>query len=237
MKMLGVIGGTGFERFFTGTETEVETQFGRATLVLREKEGLAFLSRHDFNHSIPSHKINSKANVLAFKKLGVRNIVAINSCGVLSKYRVGDLVLLKDFLAFHITPTTFFDKLDSLDQHVFMNPPFSESLGKKIVSSSRKAGVELKQGGVVAFNYGPRFETPAELKAFAKLGANLVGMTTPPEAVLCREAGLEYACIAVASNLVFGKEKFTIEGMLRASKSKSEAVRKIVLELAAGFER
>ncbi|MEM4255143.1 MAG: MTAP family purine nucleoside phosphorylase [Candidatus Norongarragalinales archaeon] len=228
--MLGVIAGTGFERLFKGIETHCPTPYGSALAVLDQKRGIAFVSRHGFAHAIPPHKINHRANFSAFKKLGVKEIVGISACGAISNYSIGDLVLLQDFMDFR-APPTFFDSLESLEQHAWMVPPFSKTLGERLERSAKKAGVQLKKGGVVAVTQGPRLETPAEIKAFAKLGANLVGMTTSPEAILARELGLQYAAIAVVSNYAAGLKGALAQDIGKNASAQSQKILKLLLQL------
>lgn len=233
MRLLGVIGGTGFEKFFKGIEVPVSTPFGTAHMILTKGEKIAFVSRHGPSHSVPPHKINHKANIFALKKLGARRVLALNACGAISKYEIGDLVLLEDFIDLR-APQTYFDKLDSINQHAWMAPAFSPELQGKIVSAAKKTRVALKRGGVVFVAAGPRFETPAEIKAFGKLGANLVGMTTSPEAILSRELGLEYAAIAVVSNYAAGikPQKHSGSEMSANTSAQSHKLAKIVAELS-----
>ena len=229
--MLGVIGGTGFENFFKGMEVPIHTHYGTARVILDQKHHIAFLPRHGFDHTVIPHNINHRANISAMKKLGVKGVVGINACGIISRFSVGDIVLIQDFIAFHAPIFTFLEKLENLEQHSVMNPPFSKSLGDKIISAARKAHVRLKKGGIVAFANGPRYETPAEVKAFQKLGANLVNMTIAPEAILAKEYHLDYCAIAVATD----KALATASGkkILDVAHAKNPLVAKIVLALGA----
>ena len=231
--MLGVIAGTGLENFFKGIEAPIKTDYGSVHAILTKGDKIAFISRHGFAHDVPPHKINHKAHVAALKKLGVSGVLGFSACGAISKYSIGDLVLLEDFVDFR-APQTFFDKLESINQHAWMAPPFSKTLQNKAFAAAGKAKVGLKKGGVVAVTAGPRLETPAEIKAFAKLGANLVGMTTSPEATLARELGLEYAAIAVVSNHAAGIKRFAPSGAEIAAVAAAQAHKaaKIVAELS-----
>ncbi len=62
-------------------------------------------------------------------------------------------------------------------------------------------------GGTYACAEGPRFETPAEIRMFRQLGADVVGMTSVPEVVLAREAGICYAAVAIVTNWAAGVSK------------------------------
>ncbi len=77
---------------------------------------------------------------------------------------------------------------------------------------------------------GPRFETKAEIKALGKLGANLVGMTSVPEAILANELGIRFANLAIASNFAAGISKIplTAEEVLKTVKRKETKVLRIV---------
>jgi 5'-methylthioadenosine phosphorylase len=69
---------------------------------------------------------------------------------------------------------------------------------------ARRLGIEAINGGCYVCLDGPRFETPAEIRMFAKLGGDIAGMTGVPEAVLAREAQLCYASIAMVTNWAAG---------------------------------
>ena len=67
----------------------------------------------------------------------------------------------------------------------------------------RRSGIALGRGVYLA-TLGPAFETPAEIRAYRTLGADLVGMSTVPEAISARHAGLEVAALSVVTNLAAG---------------------------------
>ncbi len=71
--------------------------------------------------------------------------------------------------------------------------------------SGKAAGIELIDGGTYGATQGPRLETAAEISRMERDGCDLVGMTAMPEAVLAREAGLDYASCAVVANWAAGK--------------------------------
>ena len=113
-----------------------------------------------------------------------------------------------------------------------MSAPFCPSLGQAIKDAAKNAGKPLKQGGIYIATNGPRFETPAEIKAYAGMGADVVGMTLCPEVPLAREAGMSYAGLALPLNWAAGvKPEITLEhGNIKARQS--EMVSLIIRALA-----
>lgn len=84
--------------------------------------------------------------------------------------------------------------------HVDFSEPYCPEIRRALLSEAARMGVELRPSGCYVGVEGPRFETPAEVRALALLGGDVVGMTGLPEAVLAREAGLCYATVAVVTN-------------------------------------
>ncbi len=104
--MLGIFGGSGFYKFLDNVkEVEVETEFGKPSdkIFIGEYKGkkVAFLPRHSRAHNFPPHKIPYKANIAAFKKLGVRQIIAPCASGSLApNIKPGDFVVCNQFVNF-----------------------------------------------------------------------------------------------------------------------------------------
>jgi xanthosine phosphorylase len=82
---------------------------------------------------------------------------------------------------------------------------YDDELQELIRQSASAASIALHEG-VYLWCLGPNFETPAEIRAFAGLGANAVGMSTVPEVLIARHCGLKVAAIAVITNLAAGMQ-------------------------------
>jgi len=212
-----IIGGTGaFTTTRAGGENtnqkekvEVDTKYGKVIVEIIELNGtrVALLKRHGLNHSIPPHRINYRANIMALKMLGIKRIFATAAVGSLNrKYRPGDLVLLSDFIDFTWgRDITFFDEVGQEVIHVDMTHPYCLSLRERLFEASQTVGIALQsKGATYVCTQGPRFETPAEILMYKHLGADLVGMTSVPEVVLAREAELCYATVAIVTNYAAG---------------------------------
>jgi len=77
-------------------------------------------------------------------------------------------------------------------------------LRARLLAAARRSGVEAVAGGCYGATQGPRLETVAEIVRMRRDGCDLVGMTGMPEAVLARELGVEYACLALVANWAAG---------------------------------
>lgn len=212
MSRLALIGGTGLENLTLNDyrEETVQTPYGEVQVDLgrigESPQTLVFMSRHGKTHATPPHLVNYRANIWALKELGVSKILATAAVGSLSShYKLGDLVLVEQFLDFTKSrPQTFYEGGDTGVLHVDMTQPYCHSVQRDIYQAAEKLGVALKDGATYVCTEGPRFETPAEIKMYQMLGGDLVGMTSVPEVVLAKELGMCYATIAMVTNEAAG---------------------------------
>jgi len=186
----------------------VETPYGTVETVAGNlaNHELVFMSRHGRDHGTPPHLVNYRANIWALRKLGVQKIIATAAVGSLSSdFRLGELVLLDQFLDFTKSrPQTFYDGGKQGVLHVDMTEPYCSAVRQIIMDASGQLGFAVKNGACYVCTEGPRFETPAEIRMFQRLGADLVGMTSVPEVVLARELGMCYASIGMVTNEAAG---------------------------------
>lgn len=209
MRRVGLIGGTGFgEALVAGTQETVTTDFGQAAVTrgdLGDGRELVFVARHGSGHKIAPHLINHRANIAALKTLGVTAVFATAAVGSLRPdIQPGDFVVLDDFLDFTKGEVvTFFDAPGQV-RHTDMGQPYDPTLRKALLDTAGGVQTTVHPHGTYLCLSGPRYETPAEIKLFASWGASVVGMTCAPEAILCREADLPYAGVALATNFGCG---------------------------------
>ncbi len=186
----------------------METPYGTVETVAGNlaNHELVFMSRHGRDHGTPPHLVNYRANIWALRKLGVQKIIATAAVGSLSSdFRLGELVLLDQFLDFTKSrPQTFYDGGKQGVLHVDMTEPYCSAVRQIIMDASGQLGFAVKNGACYVCTEGPRFETPAEIRMFQRLGADLVGMTSVPEVVLARELGMCYASIGMVTNEAAG---------------------------------
>jgi len=208
-KSLGIIGGSGFYNLVEGEEKiKIDTEFGSVNLKSLNINGLDtyFLSRHGEEHEIPPHKINFKANILAFKKCGARGIISTSAVGSLRpdfKPRMfGTCYQFIDFTKNR--KSTYLDSFKGKMGHTDMTEPYSKELNALIEKAFIQNNIEYLKDLTMIVTEGPRFETKAEIKAFSTLGGEIVGMTGYPEVALARELSIEYATIAICTNYAAG---------------------------------
>ena len=90
-------------------------------------------------------------------------------------------------------------------RHVDFTEPYDAALRERIRGAAEALAVPVKVGAVYAATQGPRLETAAEINRFERDGADVVGMTGMPEAVLARELDVPYAAINVIANHAAGR--------------------------------
>ncbi len=102
-------------------------------------------------------------------------------------------------------PALFPDAADDGVRHVDFTLPYCARLRAACMRAAQRAGEAVVDGGVYAATQGPRLETAAEINRLERDGADVVGMTGMPEAVLAREIGLPYATLAIVVNHAAGR--------------------------------
>lgn len=198
--MLGVIGGSGFEKFEefeTVALLDRETPFGLASSGFKKVkvDGIEFLfiSRHGDHHEHLPSEINYRANIYAFKKLGVKGLVSFSAVGSLQKeYAPGDLVVPYQYIdrTKSLRVSTFLGR--GLIGHVSLAQPICEVMAKRL--KELVVGVPFKThfGPTYVCIEGPSFSTKAESHWYRQMNAGIIGMSNFPEYALAREAGLPY---------------------------------------------
>ena len=204
----GIIGGTGFYTLSDQAEHRlVQTDYGTATvdLTLLGGQEVAFIARHGREHAIPPHLVNYRANIAAFRALGVTHILASAAVGTMNPImQPGDFALPDQFIDFtRGRAGTFFDQGKPV-RHTDMSVPYCPQLREELQRAGAFLGHALHPAAVYVCTEGPRFETPAEIEMFRRLGGDLVGMTGVPEAPLAREAGICYVAVAAVTNWAAG---------------------------------
>jgi len=238
---IAIIGGSGIYRLESLEEARrisIGTQYGTVREITVGKgfgRTIAFLPRHGGGHAVPPHLVNYRANIWALKVLGVKRVLAITSCGSLvRKIKPGDLAVLSQFIDFTKgRPSTFYEGGKMGVAHVDMTEPYCPDLRTRLFKAAERLGIKIHRRTIYACTEGPRFETPAEIRALRTLGAELVGMTNVPECVLAREAEMCYAAIAIVSNFAAGisKTKLTYDEVIQAVRSADDKVYRIFEEV------
>ncbi len=204
---IGIIGGTGFydpKLLKNIEEIKVRTPYGPPSdsIMIGELKGrhVAFLPRHSRKHTIRPTDINSRANIFAFKKLGVRRILAPSTVGSLrEELKPGDVVFIDQF----IDRTTRREQSSYAGKqvcHISVAEPMCPELRRTLIETADALNLRTHNTGTYVCIEGPRFSTKAESRLFRTWGADVVGMTLVPECVLAREAEICYCSIATVTD-------------------------------------
>lgn len=237
---LAIIAGTGiadlFETIKKKKKIKVSTPYGDAIIyeyTSKEKK-FYFLPRHGKEIIIPPHQINYQANIWALKEKRVKSIISASSVGSLRKeIEPGHFVLVNQFIDFtKARKATFFDSFADGVKHIDLTEPYCPRL-RRLLSKESKKFVRTYTKGVYVCTEGPRFETPAEIAMFKKLGADVVGMTGVPEVVLARELSICYGNCAVATNYAAGisKKPLTYEEVVSLMKKSEQKLFNLLLRV------
>lgn len=222
MSTLGILGGSGLydmEILEQDGWTTVDTPFGKPSDdILRgriREVDVFFLPRHGRGHRIMPTDINHRANICAMKQLGVRTLVSVSAVGSLHEnYRPRDVVVPDQYFdrTKQSTAHTFFG--NGLVGHVPFGDPLCEVLRNALIDTAREAVADneeftdrqIHNGGTYVNMEGPAFSTKAESHYYRAQGFDIIGMTSLPEAKLCREAGICYAPLAMITDYDCWKE-------------------------------
>jgi len=213
---LGILGGSGLyqlEGLTNVREVALDTPFGKPSdaYIHGTLEGteVFFLPRHARGHRILPSEINHKANIWGFKKLGVEQVLSVSAVGSLREgLRPRDIVLPNQYFD-RTKPSlnhTFFG--NGIVGHVSFGDPACEALRDAVAETAVEAvsglglgdKVRVVRGGTYVNMEGPAFSTRAESNVYRQLGFDIIGMTSLPEAKLCREAELCYQAMAMVTD-------------------------------------
>ena len=150
----------------------------------------------------PMERVTFAVRTLA--EFGVTDLLLTNAAGGLNlNFRPGDFMLLTDHINLMGANPLRGPETPGRSRFVDMTAAYDAGLGRLLRRAARSCGVRLRSGVYLAVS-GPSYETPAEIRAFARLGADAVGMSTVPEAVVARECGLRVAGVSCITNLAAG---------------------------------
>ena len=151
----------------------------------------------------------------ALAAFGIRDLLLTNAAGGINrKFRPGDFMVLADHINFMgANPLRggggdgaldWAPKGPPLPRFVDLTQVYDRKLNALLCQAARRCKMKLRSGVYLAVS-GPSYETPAEIRAFARLGADAVGMSTVPEAMVARQCGLNVAAVSCITNLAAGR--------------------------------
>ena len=175
-------------------------------LVFGRKQGkdvVVLQGRIHYYEGLSQKEITLPVRVLA--AIGVKQLVLTNACGGVNlSFTPGDLMLISDHINYSGSNPLIGPNLDDFGPRFpDCSDIYTARLRRIIKEKAAEAGIELQEG-VYAMYSGPNYETPAEIRMFRILGADTVGMSTVPEALVAAHCGLEVVGISCVTNMAAG---------------------------------
>lgn len=143
--------------------------------------------------------------VRVMARLGARTVILTNAAGGVNlEFTPGTLMLLRDHINFAGANPLTGPNLDTLGPRFpDMSDVYTRSLRRQLLPLAARAGIPLREGVYVLYS-GPSYETPAEIRMFRALGGDAVGMSTVPEAIAARHAGMQVMGVSCITNMAAG---------------------------------
>ena len=159
--------------------------------------------RIHYYEGLSQKEITLPIRVLA--ALGVKTLVLTNACGGVNlSFTPGDLMLISDHINFSGSNSLIGPNFDAFGPRFpDMSDLYTASLRAVIKEKAQIAGIPLREG-VYAMYSGPNYETPAEIRMFRTLGADTVGMSTVPEALVAGHCGMQVVGVSCVTNMAAG---------------------------------
>ena len=236
---IGIFGGTGI--YDSGLlenpqEITIDTPYGKPsdpiTIGIFKERKIAFLPRHGKKHTIAPHMINYRANIWAFKELGISRIIAPSAVGSLKEeIKPGNFVLPTQFLDFTKSRIGSFSE-EGRVIHISVADPFCPELQASIGKVVERQGDKIHMDCTYVCIEGPRFSTKAESKFYRTINADIIGMTLVPECQLAREAQMCYASISTVTDYdVWAEKPVTAKEVLDTLGKNIKRTKKILANL------
>jgi len=243
---LAIIGGSGLydvEEFKERELIKLDTPWGEPSDdILRTKynnKEVYFLPRHGRGHFISPSNINFRANIDAFKQLGVTDIISVSAVGSLKEnLEPGKFVIVDQFIdRTFARKKTFFD--EDIVAHVSMAHPTSNGLMNACEEAIKKENISYQREGTYVVMEGPQFSTLAESNLYRSWKADVIGMTNMPEAKLAREAEIRYASVSMVTDFDCwhpDHENVDVQAVIKVLLSNAEKAKNMIKNIIDNFE-
>jgi len=221
---LAIVLGSGFHHVLSRLEVETEVPYGSlpgfppvgvsghaGQLLMGSLGGtpvMVLSGRAHFYEGHPMERVTFAVRALA--AYGIRDLLLTNAAGGVNRsFRPGDFMVVTDHINLMGANPLRGAPLPGLPRFVDLTCAYDEELRRLLCRAGQKCGTKLRSGVYLAVS-GPSYETPAEIRAFARLGADAVGMSTVPETVVARQCGMKVAALSCITNLAAGRGRGTL---------------------------
>lgn len=240
--VVGILGGSGvydIDGLANKRWVKVESPFGEPSdeLLFGELDGqpMVFLPRHGRGHKISPSEINFRANIDAFKRAGVTDVISVSAVGSLrEELPPGTFVIVDQFIdRTFAREKSFFTS--GMVAHVSMAHPVCSRLGDRLQAAASASGITAVRGGTYLVMEGPQFSTLAESELYRSWKCDVIGMTNMPEAKLAREAEMCYATVAMVTDFDCwhpGHDAVTVDQIIKILLGNADKARSLVKQVA-----
>ena len=168
-----------------------------------------------------------------FALLGIPTLIVTNASGAINPdFQAGDLVLLTDHINMLGANPLRGANIEELGPRFpDMSAAYTPDMRVLAKAVAAAEGIEVKEGVYLAA-LGPSYETPAEIRAFHTMGADLVGMSTAPEVIVAAHAGMKVLGLSIATNLAAGVDPtatLTHEEVIETTQRKGAEMRRLLM--------
>src|SRR5947209_8674026 len=215
---LAIILGSGFQHVLSELEVDAEVAYAKlpgfppvgvsghaGKLLIGHLGGtpvMVLSGRAHFYEGHPMALVTFAVRTLA--AYGIGDLLLTNAAGGLSRsFRPGDFMAVTDHINLMGTNPLRGADWPGLPRFVDLTRTYDDGLRRLLQRAARQCRLGLHFGVYLAV-CGPTYETPAEIRAFARLGADAVGMSTVPEAIVARQCGLRVAGLSCITNWAAG---------------------------------
>jgi purine-nucleoside phosphorylase len=198
---------------------------GQPVLVLR--------GRCHFYEGYPMSSVTFAVRSLAH--YGIRHLLLTNAAGgINSRFRPGEFMIIQDHLNFMSSNPLRGQPVEDLPRFVDLTRLYDPDLRRLLKQAAKASGLTIREGIYAAVS-GPSYETPAEIKAFHRLGADAVGMSTVPEAIVAHQCGIRVAALSCITNPAAGLNRNPLchSDVLQTASRVKQTGRKILVGFAS----
>lgn len=193
---------------------------------MEEKKIMALQGRSHFYEGYSMEEVTYPVRVM--KELGIEILIVTSASGGINRgFRPGDLMVITDHINFMgVNP------LRGRKEFVDMSFAYDKDLIALSTGIAKEQGIEIKKGVYIAVP-GPSYETPSEIKAFEKIGADTIGMSTVPEVIVAKSLGMRVLGISCITNMAAGilEKPISHEEVIGTTRKVEEKFKKLVREI------
>lgn len=196
------------------------------------KECVILAGRFHYYEGYKASEITGYIKVL--KEIGIEKLLLTNAAGGINRdFIPGDLMVIEDHINYANVNPLIGPNDDSFGPRFFdMSDAYSKEIRDIIHEAATNSGILIKSGVYIMYT-GPNFETPAEIRMFAMMGADAVGMSTVPEVIAANHCGIKVAGISCITNLAAGisQEKLSHNEVMETGQRVKDKFKTLILNI------